>query len=116
MKKTLFAVILVILSSRAVALSGNQLMDFVRSSERVTQGRHDPNGPDSANAGFVNGFVAGVAFTLDDISMKVCLPSKGTVGQYKAVVTQYLKENPAQLHRGAEQLVREALERSFPCK
>jgi hypothetical protein len=116
MKKTLFAVILMILSSRAVAFSGNQLMDYIRSSERVAQGRHDPKSNDAIDAGFVNGFVAGVAFTLDDFSPKVCLPRTGNVGQYKAVVAQYLKENPAQLHRGAEQLVREALERAFPCK
>jgi hypothetical protein len=114
MKKTLFALILMTLSNWAVAISGNQLMEYMQSSERVGQGRAAE--ADWQKSSFFKGFVAGAAFTLDDISIKVCLPRTGNIGQYAAVVAQYFKENPAQLHRNAEVLVREALERAFPCK
>ncbi len=114
MKKYPIVFSILVLSNQVEAYSGNELLEAVRAEERATQGR--PNATDWQMSGFFSGFVLGVAFTANELSPKVCLPSTSTLGQYKAVVAHYLKENPAQLHRGAEQLVREALERSFPCK
>ena len=114
MNKMLFALMMV-LSSQAEAVSGNELMERARAHERVMQDRPTPT--DWLHGGYLLGFVSGASFTLNDLSPKVCLPpTGGNVLQYTEVVVQYLKQNPAQLHRPAQALVREALERAFPCK
>ena len=61
-------------------------------------------------------FVTGVALTLNDIDPKVCLPARGSPRQYSAAVRDYLTDNPALLNRPAQVLIREALQRAFPCR
>lgn len=93
--------------------SGNGLLARAEAEERLLQGRQ--SGSDGLLAGHWQGFVAGVAWTLDDIDPRVCLPEGSTLGQWSAVVLQYLRQNPAQLHRPSQELTREALRRAFPC-
>jgi hypothetical protein len=114
MKKVLLAIALAAGSGQVLAYSGNELLERARSGDRVQAGQ--ATGADMVAGGTWLGFVRGVAYTLDDIDPKVCLPSNGTVGQYAAVVKQYLEQNPAQLHRPAQVLAREALQRAFPCR
>jgi hypothetical protein len=105
---------LLLVAGRATATSGNVLLEQARSYERVQQLRGTDR--DAQHGAFYQGFVAGAAFTLDDLDPTVCLPSGGNVGQFAAVVRQYLDGNPARLHLQAERLVKEALQRAFPCR
>jgi hypothetical protein len=114
MKNVLLAVALVASTGQVLAYSGNELLERARSGDRVQASQEIPG--DRFSGGAWLGFVRGVTFTLNDIDPTVCLPSGGTVGQFAAVVKQYLEQNPAQLHRPAHVLVREALQRAFPCR
>ena len=114
MKKVLLAMALAVGSESALASSGNELLDSARSADKMDANRATME--EVFKAGTWYGYIRGIAYTLDDIDPKVCLPSSGTVGQYAAVVKQYLEQNPAQLHRQARILVREALQRAFPCR
>jgi hypothetical protein len=93
--------------------TGNGLLRMAEAEERIEQGRSSAG--DSFHAGTWQGFVAGVAWTLHDIDPRVCLPEGSNLGQLTAVVLQYLRQNPAQLHRPSQVLIREALQRPFPC-
>jgi hypothetical protein len=93
--------------------NGNGLLQSAEASERLAQGR--PLRDDVWSSASWLGFVAGVAWTLDDIDPRVCLPEGSNVNQLTAVVLQYLRQNPAQLHRPSQELAREALRRAFPC-
>jgi hypothetical protein len=93
--------------------SGNGLLARAEADERLDQGR--ARDVDLALGASWRGFVAGVAWTLDDIDPRVCLPEGSNLGQVSAVVLQYLRQNPAQLHRPSQVLIREALQRAFPC-
>jgi hypothetical protein len=114
------ALVLCVLSFSAAAQqplplsTGNGLLARADADERNRQGRGF--GSDAINGGTFQGFVAGVAWTLDDIDHLTCLPATAILGQIGAVVVQYLRQNPAQLHRASQVLVREALRQAFPCR
>ena len=116
MKKVLLAAVIAAWTGHVFAKTGNELLDEIRSSDRVRSGLGHITGEDVTKAGVWLGFIQGVSWTLDDIDPRVCLPRSGTTGQSAAVVKQYLEQNPAQLHRPAHVLVREALQRAFPCR
>ena len=83
----------------------------------ITEGRGDGSIKQQHDAAFSLGFIVGVFYTLDDIDLKVCLPTQGgNNGQYAAVTKRYFDNNPNQLHRPAQALVREAAIQAFPCK
>jgi hypothetical protein len=94
-------------------LNGNGLLALAEASVRISQGRGTDQ--DSLHSGVWQGFVIGVALTHDSVNPRVCLPEKSLSGQWMAVVLQYLRQNPAQLHKESVTLVREALQRAFPC-
>lgn len=94
--------------------TGNGLLSRAEASERTADGRSF--GTDAQMGSQWLGFIAGVAWTLQDIDPKTCLPEGATTGQVSAVVLQYLRQNPAQLHRNSHILVREALRKAFPCR
>ena len=94
--------------------TGNGLLSLAEAYERAVQGRGSGN--DGLFGGQFQGFVAGVAWTLDDLDSLACVPDTATVGQIGAVVLQYLRQNPAQLHRASWVLAREALQKAFPCR
>ena len=111
MKKLLLALCL-FASGDALAVNGNYLMERLQAHKLVVEGR----GSDFADAGYANGFVAGVMFTLERIDPKVCLPRGHNLAQLLAVTRRYFENNPAQLHGDAAELVREAAMQAFPCK
>ena len=67
--------------------------------------------------GYIDGFWHGwnTALELHRILVKTtavkqyCMPSESTSGQRKAIVIKYLKDNPTELHLGANILVMQAL-------
>ena len=114
-KKILLAVTLALGAGQVFAYySGNDLLEDARAAERVTAGQ--TQGTDAWKAGFWSGFIRGTSTTHDAIDPRVCLPTTSTAGQWGAVVRQYLEQNPAELHKPAQLLVREALQRAFPCR
>jgi len=60
------------------------------------------------------GYVAGAADILNDVS-EICIDGI-QYGQMRKVVEKYLRNNPELLHRNADILVRNALQKAFPCK
>ena len=60
-------------------------------------------------------YTKGVADTLDATSM-LCLPDGVTNGQQRAVVLKYLRDHPERLHELRSKLVRDALQKAWPCK
>ena len=114
MKKVFLAMALVGSTGQVLAMTGNQLLETARAGARLQAGQ--PHDRDVANAWLWIGFVDGASSTLQITDPKVCLPPNSTKGQYAGVVKQYLEQNPSQLHLPAEVLVREALQRAFPCR
>ena len=115
MKKVFLAAVIAAWTGQVLAWSGNDILKQAQARERLMADR--PVAGDTwADAALWTGFILGVAFTLDDIDPRVCLPKKSNVGQYGAVVKQYLEQNPAQLHREGHVLAREALQQAFPCR
>ena len=112
--KKLFLAFCLLASGDALAVNGNYLMEHLRADKLVKEGR--ANEGDFLDAGFASGFVAGAMFTLDNVDPKVCLPPGHNIGQLVAVTRRYFESNPAQLHRDAAVLVREAAIQAFPCK
>lgn len=114
MKNLLVALAIAAFTGQARAFSGNELLAEARADEKSRV--QDVTLIEAYRSGSWAGFVQGVSWTLNDIDPKVCLPKNSTVGQSAAVVKQYLEQNPAQLHRPAQVLAREALQRAFPCR
>lgn len=112
--KKFFLALCLFASGDALALNGNNLMDYLRAEKMVDEGR--ANQGDFLDGGFALGFVAGAMFTLHSVDPKVCLPSGHNAKQLVAVTRRYFENNPAQLHREAAVLVREAAIQAFPCK
>jgi hypothetical protein len=117
MRKFLLRLLVLLVTPSAFAVSGNDLLNQLVINQQIKEGRGDGSLGQLSDAAFARGFIAGIFFTLDDIDPKVCLPNQGgNVGQYVAVTKRYLDNNPNQLHRPAEALVREAAIQAFPCK
>ncbi len=94
--------------------SGNGLLARAEADERLAQGR--PLSGDASDGSAWRAFIAGVAWTLDDVDPLTCLPQQATLGQAMDVVLAYLRQNPAQLHRPSQVLARDALRQAFPCR
>lgn len=117
MKRTFSAFVLAVglaasFGANAGFYDGNKLKAKSDADERVLQGRS--KGGDIADSGNYLGFVVGVHDVLDGVLF--CTPSNASVGQVTAVVTQYLKANPAKWSESATTLVIGALAEAFPCK
>jgi len=101
MKKLLLALAMVCSPAYADFVTGNKLLD-------------DINSDIFAAKGFANGYISGVANALDEVLF--CLPYGVTVGQVVDVTTRYLRNNPAQRHKGGSILIVNALVQVWPCK
>jgi len=112
--KRVFLALCLFASGDALAVNGNYLMEGLRADKLVNEGR--ANEVDFLNGGFALGFVAGAIFKLDNVDPRVCLPSGHSAAQLVAVTRRYFENDPAQLHRDAAVLVREAAIQAFPCK
>lgn len=88
--------------------TGSNLLAVCTSDERVEQW---------VCLQYLNGFIQGV--TMAEIIGKTeyyCLPKTGgSLGQYKDVVLQFLRANPARRHELAPFIVDAALRGAFPC-
>jgi hypothetical protein len=117
MRKFLFSAFVLLVTPSAFAFTGNDLLQRLMTNQQIIEGRGDHSFKQLVDSNLGVGFVAGIFFTLDDIDPKVCLPDQGgNAAQYTAVTRRYLNNNPNQLHRPAQELVREAARQAFPCK
>lgn len=107
MKKVLFFLALTLTNNAAVAgfTDGNELYQWMLEKEKQ-------NG--SFKSGLFNGYVAGVVDLGDEFLF--CLTAGVTRGQYSAVVSKYLKNNPEKWNKAAETIVVNALKEAFPCE
>lgn len=99
--------------ANAAFLSGTQLLSYCNVSERSRTFHQESAMCMAYIAGVVDG-TNGLrgAFNLTD---GFCLPAGVSIGQLQAVAHQYLRQNPAELHRDASLLVWTAMKQAFPC-
>jgi hypothetical protein len=86
--------------------AGNELQEWLSKSEAANESRYD--------TGIFRGYVSGVVDTGDGVLF--CTGNGVTRGQYTAVVSKYIKNNPEKWNKGASYLVIEAMQQAFPCK
>jgi len=101
MKRLLIIVLLALCSTPCFAWDGNQLLGYC-----------DHAG--SSEYHLCLGYVAGVADRLNWMSI-ICIGGI-KYSQMSKVVEKYLTNNPELLHRNANNLVKNALVKAFPCK
>lgn len=100
--KTILALLL-LLSSSAFALTGNELL--ARCSPGATE----------SHTGFCYGYLDGLTDGAAEIKY-FCLPDRVTLGQLKSVFLKYAIENPSVLHLPAGAVAGAAFIVAFPCK
>ena len=98
------------------------------AAENVNNGNYVVNNlcstPDEPNVllnsyaqGFVNGIRTALYFADKDLKvLPFCIPDKVTYGQVARVICHYLKENPAETHKGMAELTAQSLWKAWPCK
>jgi hypothetical protein len=101
MKKLILIGAMVCSVARAEFMTGNELLQYVESSEDIKWG-------------IAMGYVLGAA----DITMgdKHCTPNNVEAGQVLQIVKDKLKENPKYRHHSADVFVAAALADAWPCK
>lgn len=62
---------------------------------------------------YMNGAMDGI--TIESLGKKWCPPQGGVTMQFQQVIYSYIKARPAEWHRPAILLVRDALTSTFPC-
>jgi hypothetical protein len=72
---------------------------------------------DALCVAYVTGFIDGAELKVAAGAERTfCLPRESNAGQYQAVVTKHLQENPATRHYPASYLTQNALSAAFPCR
>ena len=92
-------------------MEGHELVKWMRVHEALLERRPVEN---LLEAGLYQGYVLGVYDSLK-LEGLMCTPDRVSVGQVMALVTKYLKSNPAKWSQPANLLVLEALANAFPC-
>lgn len=100
MKKLLIALLMIPALARAEFETGNSLYQKIQNNSNMEQM-------------YVLGYVGGVFDALHSVAH--CPPPNLTLGQVTDVVKNYLAQNPAIRHRTADVLVREILQKTWPC-
>jgi hypothetical protein len=101
MKKLLIALLMIPAMAHAEFETGNKLYQNMTSSSNMEKM-------------YAIGYIAGVFDAYH--SVYHCPPTSNvTLGQVNDIVKAYLDANPAQRHRTADQLVKEALQKTWPC-
>lgn len=81
---------------------------------------HDYTEKSDFGAGFCIGYVTGIAEALNNkvnsSPTPFCIPSEVIFKQLVLIVTKYLNDNPAELHKTAISIIQAALRDAFPCK
>lgn len=113
--KLIIAAALMLLSTSAQPefWSGNQLKQHLDTDAAITARGNRGTLDNAYDAGASLGFIIGVHDAL--YSVTICSPQGATAGQLVDIVRLYLRAVPHRLHENADRLVREALERVFPC-
>jgi hypothetical protein len=100
MKKLLAALLFVPALAHASFLSGNELLSRMNGSSM-----------EQIHAlGYVQGVVDAYTYLF------ICPPNQITAGQVRDMIKNYLTNLPAQRHKAADVLIREALVSVWPCK
>lgn len=89
--------------------SGNDLLTICRNFEKETTSVQE-----AYETGFCQAYIRGVTDEIPKVSK--CIPSGVTYEQIWRVVIKYLQNHPERLHLYPAFLIREALEKAFPCK
>ena len=103
------------LSAMTVSASGQDVMVVYRASELLSICESSA----TSDIARCQGFVIGVTDTLSDPDMSkvpICFPKGVNVNQMVAIVTKFMRDNPAHLHVSAAATTAIALRLSFPCK
>ena len=102
----------------AAYISGNQLLEMCSADLQDTA-----NANRYMEAGGCRGYITGtvdIYETFDEWNaLKYrywCVPDAVDLGQLRAVVLEYLKENPETLHQSASALIVLAYTKAFPCQ
>ena len=103
MKKIILGLLFLSFSAQAAFIDGNKLLEYAREEERSGN-----------SSGMLLGYIAGVHDAFD--SSVICTPSNATLGQLKAIVVKFLKENPEVWAKTGDNVIFTALSRAFPCK
>lgn len=103
MKKLFLAICFFTATAQAAFIDGNKLLEYAREEERS-----------GTSSGMLLGYIAGVHDAFDTTA--ICTPPNATLGQLKAVVVKFLKENPEVWAKNGDNVIFLALGRAFPCK
>ncbi len=100
MKKLIVGLLFVPAMAQAEFMSGNGLLK-------------DMNG-DVVDKSIALGYVMGVSDAYTNVT--VCVPDNVTAGQVQDIVRRYLENNPDKRHYAADSLIRDSLEKVWPCR
>lgn len=108
-------------ASTAANADGNQLLAQCQTSLQTLE--TTPKSAPDFNAGSCFGTVGGVMDTMTTLyydlpkEAKACFPESGIqYGQAVRIVTRYMSEHPASLHKSGAMLSIEAFKAAYPCK
>jgi hypothetical protein len=109
------------LASGVAMADGNELLSQCQTSLRVIES--NPNAAPDFDFGNCFGTVAGVMNTMTQLyyylpnEAKACFPDSGiSYLQAVRIVTRYMADHPASLHKSDALLSIEAFRAAFPCK
>jgi|SRR5690606_33784479 len=118
MKKTI-AILLVMLSHNAYAITGNELYALITSNDpsEYLEGMRFIQGSSGAESYFhyLEGILSAEEKRSPDLLRYACVPSNVTNGQAVDVVKKYLQDNPSKRNFDASQLTHFALIQAWPC-
>jgi len=100
------------LGARAEFFTGSALLARLDAGERVDRGTGQSG--DEFDSALAMGFIAGVYDVF--VQASFCSRTGVTLGQATAVTRMYVRALPHRHHEPAYKLVREALDRAFPCE
>jgi hypothetical protein len=115
MKRTVIAIAALLLSPATLATDcGSNFAACAATAERVGPAGVLPDGGTGWDVGWVDGFVMGVG--LSYIQAAWCPRQAISTQQLSAIVSKYMRENPAEWAEQPKTLVLRALSQAFPCK
>ena len=87
------------------------------AADAFMKGKYLADDCEQDDAGFEDGFCYGYVIGIFDKMSRdaICAPDGVTITQAVSIVRKYFRENPENLHFGAETLVSFALLKAFPC-
>jgi hypothetical protein len=115
MKRVVFAITALLVSTATWATEcGSNFAACAATAERVGPNGVLPDGGTGWDVGWVDGFVMGVGLSF--IQAAWCPRQPISNQQLSAIVSKYMRENPAEWGEQPKTLVLRALSQAFPCK